>query len=284
MPELYSPATRRADLRRRLARWYRKAGRELPWRRTTDPYAVLVSEVMLQQTQVARVLPAYTAFLERFPTLAALAGAPLGDVLRAWGGLGYPRRARDLHRAARAHPERLPTTRAGLDALPGVGRYTAGAVASFAYGLDEAFADVNVARVLGRVARGSAISLPEAEALDARLLPPGDGPRWHHALMDLGATVCTARAPRCSECPLEGLCRARATGIVATTPRRQAAFATSDRRVRGRILAALRESPAGLAATALRTRIDDERVPRLIGALAAEGLVQRVGRRVRLPA
>ena len=280
---LYSPARRRADLRRRLSRWYARAGRVLPWRGTTDPYPVLVSEVMLQQTPVQRVLPAYLAFLDRFPTLAALARAPLGDVLRAWGGLGYPRRARDLHRTARAHPAALPRARAELDTLPGIGRYTAGAVACFAFGQDEAFADVNIARVLGRFERGAAVTLREAERLDASLLPPGDGARWHHALMDLGATVCTARAPRCAECPLESLCLARESGVVPTAPRHRAAFATSDRRVRGRILAALREAPDGLAATALRARIEDDRVPRLIATLAAEGLVERVGRRVMLP-
>jgi len=280
---LYSPARRRADLRRRLTRWYARSGRDLPWRGTTDPYAVLVSEVMLQQTQVQRVLPAYLAFLDRFPTLAALARAPLGDVLRAWGGLGYPRRARDLHRTARAHPTALPPARAELDALPGIGRYTAGAVACFAFGHDEAFADVNVARVLGRVERATAITLREAESLDASLLPRSDSARWHHALMDLGATVCTARAPRCAECPLEDLCRARERGVVPTAPRRQAAYAPSDRRVRGRILAVLRAVPGGLTAAGLRARIGDERVPRLIAALASEGLVERSGRRVILP-
>ena len=283
-PELYSPGRRRADLRRRLSRWYAHAGRDLPWRRTADPYAVLVSEVMLQQTQVQRVLPAYVQFLDRFPTLATLARASLGDVLRAWGGLGYPRRARDLHRAARTCPAALPGTRAELDALPGVGRYTAGAVACFAHGHDEAFADVNIARVLGRVERGGAITLREAEVLDASLLPPGDSARWHHALMDLGATVCTSRAPRCDVCPFDGLCRARAIGVVPTASRHQAAFATSDRRVRGRILAALRAATDGLTPAALRAHVDDERVGRLIVTLVEEGLVERSGRRIILPA
>jgi len=238
---------------------------------------------MLQQTQVQRVLPAYVEFLGRFPTLAALARAPLGDVLRIWGGLGYPRRARDLHRTARAHPTALPETRAELDELPGVGRYTAGAVACFSHGRDEAFADVNIARVLGRVEHGGAITLREAERLDASLLPPGDSARWHHALMDLGATVCTSRAPRCADCPLESLCRARASGVIPTAPRRQAAFATSDRRVRGRILAALRAASDGLTPAALRAHIDDERVSRLIATLEEEGLVERAGRRMVLP-
>nr|MBA3375133.1 A/G-specific adenine glycosylase [Actinomycetota bacterium] len=201
VPGLYSPVERRANLLRRLSRWYARAGRDLPWRKTTDPYAVLVAEVMLQQTQVSRVLPAYAAFLARFPTLAVLARAPLGEVLRAWGSLGYPRRARDLHLAARANPAALPETRGELDTLPGIGPYTSGAVACFAHGHDEAFADVNVARVLGRIERGAAIPLREAEALDRRLLPQGGSAWWHHALMDLGAMVCTARAPRCEVCP-----------------------------------------------------------------------------------
>jgi len=242
-----------------------------------------VSEIMLQQTQVARVLPAYTAFLEHFPTLAALAATPFGEVLRVWGGLGYPRRARDLHATARAHPKTLPATRDELDTLAGIGRYTAGAVTCFAYGHDEAFADVNIARVLGRVERGDSIPLRQAEALDAQLLPRGNSARWHHALMDLGATVCTARAPRCDECPLNGMCRARAAGVAPSRPRKRAAFATSDRRVRGSILAMLREAPSGLTAAALRGHLQDVRVPRLITALVTEGLVQRVGRLVTLP-
>jgi len=143
---------------------------------------------------------------------------------------------------------------------------------------------VNVARVLGRVERGGAITLREAETLDASLLPPGDSARWHHALMDLGATVCTSCAPRCDVCPLESLCRARAIGVVPAVPRHQAAFATSDRRVRGRILTALRAASDGLTPAALRAQIDDERIGRLIAALADEGLVERAGRRIILPA
>ena len=266
-------------------RWYVRSGRDLPWRRTRDPYAVLVSEVMLQQTQVARVLPAYAAFLARFPTLARLADAALGDVLRAWGGLGYPRRARDLHRAARLARAGLPSEREALDALPGVGRYTAGAVACFAHGRDEAFADTNIARVLGRAVLGAPVDARAGEALDAELLPAGDSARWHHALMDLGATVCVARAPRCGECPLDGACAARAAGgpVLAPASRRQAAFASSDRRVRGRILQVLREQPRGVTLRVLATTIGDERVPRLVDALAGEGLIARAGRRVRLP-
>ncbi|HUG56290.1 MAG TPA: A/G-specific adenine glycosylase, partial [Candidatus Limnocylindrales bacterium] len=199
--------TRAARVRSALLRWYGRRGRDLPWRRTRDPYAILVSEVMLQQTQVARVLTAYERFLRRFPTPRALAAAALGDVLREWSGLGYNRRARDLQRAARAAPDGLPGDVAGLDALPGIGPYTAGAVACFAYGAPAAFADTNIRRVLGRVFLGRTASLAEAVALDRSLLPRRAADRWHHALMDLGAACCRARAPRCGECPLRALCR-----------------------------------------------------------------------------
>ena len=261
--------------------WYERSGRDLPWRRTRDPYAVLVSEVMLQQTQVSRVLPAYTSFLKRFPTLASLAASPLRDVLRAWSGLGYNRRARDLHRIARGARRGLPRDVAGLDALPGIGAYTAGAVSCFSSGARVAFADTNIRRVLGRIVIGHAASETEAVAIDAELLPR-DAARWHHALMDLGATVCRSRAPRCEACPVASSCRGR--GIVAEAPlRRQSPFATSDRRVRGRIVALLRDRDA-LTVTALRRELRDERVGRLVSDLAREGLVERRGGRVALPA
>src|SRR5881397_269202 len=160
--QVYTERAHARDVRRRVSRWYSGQGRDLPWRRTRDPYAVLVSEVMLQQTQVSRVVPAYRAFLARFPTVRALARASLGDVLRAWSGLGYNRRARDLHRSARLHPESLPRQVAELDALPGVGPYTAGAVACFAHGDHVAFADTNIRRVLGRVMLGRVASDREA--------------------------------------------------------------------------------------------------------------------------
>jgi A/G-specific adenine glycosylase len=191
---LYTAEPVPSAIRGPLLRWYARSARDLPWRHTRDPYAVLVSEVMLQQTQVARVLPAYVAFLRRFPTLAALSGAALGEVLRAWSGLGYNRRARDLHRIARLHPRELPATRQALDALPGVGAYTAGAVSCFSRGERVAFADTNIRRVLGRAILGRIATEREAVAIDERLLPRDGADRWHHALMDLGATVCVARA------------------------------------------------------------------------------------------
>ena len=284
-PPLYTDPTRRRRIREGLLRWYARDGRELPWRRTRDPYAVLVSEIMLQQTQVSRVLEAYPRFLQRFPTLAALARASLGDVLRAWSGLGYNRRARDLWRTARSGPGVVPSTRPGLDALPGIGRYTAGAVACFAFDLAEPFADTNVGRVLGRLVLGHPASANVAEAIDGELLPRRRAARWHHALMDFGATVCLARAPRCDRCPLARSCvaNARGTATVAAAPKRQAAFATSDRRVRGAILRALAPSQDGLTVGALGAAVGDGRVSRLVGDLLADGLVERGGRRVRLP-
>ena len=236
---------------------------------------------MLQQTQVSRVLPAYGTFLRRFPTLSALSRAALGDVLRAWSGLGYNRRARDLHRIARLHPRSLPETRDGLDALPGVGAYTAGAVSCFSRGESVAFADTNIRRVLGRVLLGRVATEREAVALDEHLVPRRRADRWHHALMDLGATVCLARTPRCDVCPIAVGCRSRGR-VVRAAPRRQAAFATSDRRVRGRIVALLRNGD-GMTLRALTARLGDTRVPELARTLANEGLLEIKRGRARLP-
>ena len=236
---------------------------------------------MLQQTQVSRVLPAYGTFIRRFPTLSALSRATLGDVLRAWSGLGYNRRARDLHRIARLHPRSLPETRDGLDSLPGVGAYTAGAVSCFSRGESVAFADTNIRRVLGRALLGRIATEREAVALDERLVPRRRADRWHQALMDLGATVCLARTPRCDVCPIAVGCRSRGRAARAA-PRRQTAFATSDRRVRGRIVAVLREG-GGMTLRDLTTRVGDTRVPELARTLADEGLLEIKRGRARLP-
>src|SRR5579884_3405602 len=196
----------RQSIHRALIDWYRVNRRDLPWRRTRDPYRILVSEVMLQQTQVDRVVPKYHAFLERFPTLRALAEAPTADVIRAWSGLGYNRRAVNLQRAAQAVVERhggvMPRERAALEALPGIGRYTAGAIICFAYEQDAGFLDTNIRRVLHRVFYGP--ELPEERAtprelsaLADELVPPGEGYEWNQALMELGALVCTGRKALC---------------------------------------------------------------------------------------
>src|ERR671934_699572 len=278
--QVYTQRERASTVKRRVLRWYSRHGRDLPWRRSRDPYAVLVSEVMLQQTQVARVIPAYRDFLARFPTVRALARAGLGDVLRAWRGLGYNRRARDLPRAARSGGGALPSTVAGLDALPGVGAYTAGAVACFAFGRRVAFADTNVRRVLGRVFLGRVATEREAVAIDRELLPR-DAARWHHALMDIGALFCRARAPRCDDCPIARSCRGRGArdGVL---PRRQTPFATSDRRIRGWVVSLLAQRDA-MTGSAITAAIADERVPRILAALERDGLIERRRGRIALP-
>ncbi len=221
--------------RRDLLRWYRANRRDLPWRRNPDPYAIWVSEIMLQQTQVATVLPYYAAFLERFPDVATLASAAEDDVLARWTGLGYYRRARSLHRAARevlrAHGGKVPSDAATLLTLPGIGRYTAGAIASIAFDRAEPILDGNVRRVLARWfgVDGAGLGKTEEERqlwdLAGRLVrgsSPGD---LNQALMELGATICLPREPKCSGCPLRGACFALAHDVVerlpAATPRKK---------------------------------------------------------------
>jgi len=208
------PAGRR--LRRRLLAWYARHARRLPWRSSRDPYAVLVSEVMLQQTQVARVAQFYSSFLARYPTLEDLAAASPDAVRESWEGLGYYARARNLHAAVRhvvaTAGGRLPRSRDDLRRLPGIGRYTAGAVASLAFGAAVPAVDTNVARVLTRVFalrghRKSAAHQRRLWTLAAALVPPRRPGDWNQALMDLGATICTARAPRCGACPVRADCR-----------------------------------------------------------------------------
>ena len=211
------PDDQRHQFGRRLRRWFRANGRDLPWRRTRDPYRVLVSELMLQQTQVARVLERYDGFLREFPTLASIARSRPARVMEAWSGLGYYARARNLHALARtvvAADGALPSTPLELRQLPGIGAYTAGAVASFAYERRAPLVDTNVARVLRRVfaprldprtTRGQRALWAIAEAV----LPRTGRATWVHnqAVMELGALVCTARVARCGICPVRGICR-----------------------------------------------------------------------------
>ena len=233
-----------------LLEWFRAEGRDLPWRETRDPYAILVSEVMLQQTQVARVVPRYLAFLERWPTVEALAAAGPAEVIREWQGLGYNRRALNLHRAARRiAAEGWPED---LTELPGVGRYTADAVARFALDRPVLPVDTNVRRVLERTGADF-------------------GPASAHALMDLGATICLARIPRCDACPLADRCPSR--GRRFEPLRKQTRFEGSFRQQRAR---ALRLVAGG-------ARPAEELEPKVLASLAADGLVEVSGRRVRLP-
>ncbi len=237
--------------------WYRREGRRLPFRGTTDPYLVLVSETILQQTQVSRGAPAWLAFTARFPTVETLAAASPADVLRAWQGLGYNRRAINLRRAAVMVVDelggRFPTDLAGLERLPGVGPYTARAVASIAYGRPVGAVDTNVRRVLGRAIAGDAAGLTRSDLqATADALAQVDRPAdWTAALMDLGSTVCRPRLPLCGACPIAELCRFAGRTSAAAAPsfvpralairERPAPFHRSSRWLRGRILDRLRE-------------------------------------------
>ncbi|GAB4504807.1 MAG: A/G-specific adenine glycosylase [Anaerolineales bacterium] len=214
---------------RRLLAWYRQNGRSLPWRGCSNPYAVWVSEIMLQQTRVEAVIPYFEAWMQRFPTVEALAQASEQEVLTAWEGLGYYTRARNLHKAAKLVVEKhggiLPHKVETLRQLPGIGRYTANAIASFAFGLDEATLDGNLRRVLARLFDVSeAIDTPNGEKLlwnlAQELLPPGKAADFNQALMDLGTSICLPRRPRCLLCPLERLCQARAHGTQGQRPLR----------------------------------------------------------------
>jgi len=230
--ELDAAAARR--LRAPLLRWYRRAKRDLPWRRTRDPYAIWVSEVMLQQTTVAAVVPYWERFLDRFPDTAALARSREADVLALWSGLGYYTRARALRRGAIAvmegHGGALPNDADGLIALPGIGRYTAGAIASLAFGRQSPVVDGNVKRVFSRLfaLRGVGAAAERRYWSIAGVLVRGSSPGdWNQAVMELGATVCTPRAPRCGACPLAGSCRAFALQTPEAFPARAKRKATT---------------------------------------------------------
>ncbi|MDT0300558.1 A/G-specific adenine glycosylase [Streptomonospora wellingtoniae] len=267
--------------------WYETNARDLPWRRDdATPWSILVSEIMLQQTPVARVLPAWEAWMRRWPSPAHLAEEPSGEAVRMWNRLGYPRRALNLHAAACAVVERhggeVPSSHADLLALPGVGAYTAAAVASFAFGQRHAVLDTNVRRVLARAHTGAEYppkTQTKAEVALAESLVPPDAAvaaRWAVAVMELGALVCTARSPACAECPLSAQCAWRLAGKPAYEgpPRRGQTYAGTDRQVRGRLLAVLRESPAPVPKSALDV-VWQEPVQRerALDALVADGLV-----------
>ncbi|MBI3979733.1 MAG: A/G-specific adenine glycosylase [Chloroflexi bacterium] len=268
-----------------LLDWFAANRRALPWRRTRDTYAILVAEFMLQQTQVDRVAPIYEQFLARFPTIALLAAATPGDVIRAWSGLGYNRRAVHLHRLAQAVVERfggaIPSERQALRSLPGVGAYTAGAVLSIAFGQDEPALDTNVYRVLGRLLPAQPPARLTAAASD--LLPAGRAGDWNQALMDLGATICTARRPRCLVCPLRDRCPSAGQTFSPAGARSQRGYLGTRRYYRGRLVEALRgvREPDGVAVRRLEERLVAEGVPApeggwqtIAAGLARDGLVR----------
>lgn len=209
------------SLRAKLTEWYDRAQRDLPWRRTRDPYAIWISEVMLQQTRVAAVIPYYQRFLERFPDPAALAHAPEPELLAVWSGLGYYSRARNLQKAARQITERggFPDDYESLLELAGVGSYTAAAIASIAFGRPHAVVDGNVRRVMTRIANDGRLDVQD---FANRLLDPHDPARWNQAVMELGATICLPRAPRCGECPVSSRCAARRAGTQCDLPLKHA--------------------------------------------------------------
>jgi A/G-specific adenine glycosylase len=271
--------------------WYDEHARDLPWRRAdATPWAVLVSEVMLQQTPVARVLPAYVAWLDRWPTPASLATGAPGEAVRQWGRLGYPRRALRLHAAARVivaeHDGEVPAELAALLALPGVGAYTARAVAAFAFGQRRPVLDTNVRRVLARAVGGRAEPAPSITAADwaaaEQALPadPRTAARVGAALMEIGALVCLADVPRCDNCPLHAECSWQRAGSRSepVRRRRQPAYAGSDRHARGSLLTVLRQADSSVPTAALAQswpqRAQRERA---LASLLADGLVEPAG-------
>lgn len=272
-----------------VLRWGLPRLRDLPWRRTRDPWAILVSEVMLQQTQALRVIPKWEAFVAAFPTPASCAAASLGDVLRLWQGLGYPRRARNLHAAAAeiAALDEFPSTLDALLGLPGVGSYTARAVLVFAFEADVAVVDTNIARVLARV-EGNRLSPKEVQAAADSALPPGESWAWNQCLMDLGAVLCRPTTPHCDVCPLAGSCVWRGSGDdpavgSAGVSKTQARFDGSDRQARGRLMKALVAGPVAVDRLSAVMRCEAERAERLAADLHGEGLVIATRIAVRLP-
>ncbi len=276
-----------------VLRWYAAHARDLPWRRPdASAWSVLVSEIMLQQTPVARVLPAHAAWLARWPTPPDLAAAAPGEAVRQWGRLGYPRRALRLHATARIltedHAGRVPASLPALRGLPGVGSYTAAAVASFAFGQRHAVLDTNVRRVLARLVRGEELPPRSASAAEARLaeslLPaaPGRAARWSVAVMELGALVCTATRPDCASCPVARRCAWRRAGSPAG-PARPAAqrYLGSDRECRGRLLSVLQEADGPVPAGRLDAAWPDPaQRARALDALVADGLAAALEHRM----
>jgi len=283
-------ATDLAALHGAVLAWYAVSSRPLPWRDPScSPWGVLLSEVMSQQTPLARVEPIWREWMERWPTPAHLAAESPGEVVRAWGRLGYPRRALRLHEAATVITERhdgeVPRHEADLRALPGIGDYTAAAVAAFAFGDRSVVVDTNVRRVEARVVTGVAQAAPtmtRAEvALAADLLPADDdaAATWNVAVMELGALVCTARSPRCDDCPVRGRCAWVLGGRPAYDgpPRRGQKWHGTDRQVRGIIVQTLRESPGPARREALAPGRDGAQVDRCLAGLVEDGLVEPVG-------
>lgn len=297
----------RNRVRRRILRWYALNGRVLPWRGSTDHYRVLVAEIMSHQTRLDRVVQLYPLFLKRFPSFHALARAPRAEVVIAWKGLGYNSRAVRLHLLAQGvvhtHRGRIPGSHEAVRALPGVGPYTVHALMVALHGTDDPVVDVNIRRVLSRIfwrMRTTADLRPEREIWDlaARLVPRGRGYDWSQALMDVGAMICTARAPRCVGCPVAGECAS--AGRIRPAPRQPSTVEPSVRGIprriiRGRVVEALRSGKTGLTLRELGPRViqdfarkDVGGLARILGGLRRDGLIRldgkpdRAGTEVRL--
>ncbi len=300
MPKINTSDENKRWFVRRLFSWYRKNKRDLPWRRTHDPYAILVSEIMLQQTQVDRVIPKYEAFLKEFPTAEALATASTATVIRAWSGLGYNRRALYLQRTARTVVEKyqghFPKTVEELEELPGIGPYTARAVACFAFLQPTAPVDVNIARVLHRWFYGLEIPKPKASAKEMQqlaeaILPKKRAYDWNHALMDFGALVSPARRPQCPNCPMRERCAAcpqMHTAQWGSIKRKKTvSFVDSNRYWRGHIVEFLRERPKHRSTiTKLRNTFPHcppDRLGALITGLVRDGLLTMKNHAIALP-
>jgi A/G-specific adenine glycosylase len=281
-----------------LTPWAVEVRRDLPWRGTRDPWLVLVSEVMLQQTQVARVIPKWQAFVNRFPTAVSCAEAEQADVVRLWEGLGYHRRAVMLHRCAgvvaRDHAGVVPSGLADLLRLPGIGPYTARAVRVFAYESDDAVLDTNVGRVLARALVGQRCTVADAQSLADSLVASGDGWAWNQGMLDLGAMICTKKRPSCADCPVASVCAWRiadpegvddpATGSAGVSVA-QSRFQGSDRQGRGRMLDVLRRHPNGVVISELGIATgwdDDQRIGRTLQSLIDDELAVAIGETIRL--
>lgn len=266
-----------------LLAWAGDNLRDLPWRRTRDPWAILVAETMLQQTQVSRVLDRWPKFLERFPSPVSCADSPAAEVLREWAGLGYNRRALALHRAATSvrddHRGSLPRELDQLMALPGVGAYTARAVLAFAFEDQAAPVDTNIGRVLARTG-GARLSPKAAQSLADSLVPTAGPWLWNQAIMELGALVCTKRTPSCASCPVRESCRWQGRGPdpaegSAAVGRRQSRFEGSDRQLRGRLIDALRAGPRPRVEMRSWLAADDAaRGERVVAGLLGDGLIE----------
>jgi A/G-specific adenine glycosylase len=296
-----------ARLRSRLLSWYATAGRSsLPWRIERNPYHTLVSEFMAQQTQIERVIPKFEAFVVTFPDVAALARASTASVLRAWKGLGYNARAVRLRRAAetvvRKYAGSIPSERDALEALDGVGPYTAAAIRVFAFGIDDAPIDTNVRRVVGRLFFGPQPSVHRSAAIDRtarELVPRGRAHDWTSAMMDLGSTICTAGSPKCLLCPLQTECisapierKPAAVNRRLARPASESKYESTARYARGRLIDRLRELPPGerISLLDLHRELEDvlpgrttDDVRAFVAALEKDGLVMCDDERVALP-